>query len=226
MDGSRESTPKRRQGQRHPAEHWLCAGASYNGDRGKVPIESPRAHERRWLVIFLHWFAFLLALCCVGAALFLAWYVPYWFPEWYSTATRWLYTHMLFATVLGIILVGFLLFWLLLWKLLQRQVAAEPELKDRIDLESKSRQTLVQIVGGAAALGALYFTAQTLQVSQETLRTTRDGQITDRFTKAIDQLGKETLDVRLGGIYALGRIANDSPKDHWQIMEVLTAYVR
>src|SRR5262249_48889378 len=123
-------------------------------------------------------------------------------------------------------LVGFLLFWLLLWKLPQRQVAAVPEVKDRIDLESKSRQTLVQIVGGAAALGALYFTAQTLQVSQETLRTTRDGQITDRFTKAIDQLGKETLDVRLGGIYALGRIANDSPKDHWQIMEVLTAYVR
>jgi Pentapeptide repeats (8 copies) len=32
--------------------------------------------------------------------------------------------------------------------------------------------------------------------------------------------------VRLGGIYALERIAHDSPRDHWTIVEVLTAYVR
>jgi hypothetical protein len=30
----------------------------------------------------------------------------------------------------------------------------------------------------------------------------------------------------LGGIYALERIARDSEKDHWTIIEVLTAYVR
>jgi Pentapeptide repeats (8 copies) len=35
-----------------------------------------------------------------------------------------------------------------------------------------------------------------------------------------------TLEVRLGGIYALERIARDSPRDRWTIMEVLTAYVR
>ena len=34
------------------------------------------------------------------------------------------------------------------------------------------------------------------------------------------------LEVRLGGIYALERIAGDSPRDHWTIMEILTAYVR
>jgi hypothetical protein len=57
----------------------------------------------------------------------------------------------------------------------------------------------------------------------------REGQITDRFTKAIAQLGEqgpEKLAVRLGGIYALERIAKDSKDDHWPIMEVLTAYVR
>ena len=32
--------------------------------------------------------------------------------------------------------------------------------------------------------------------------------------------------IRLGGIYALERIAKDSEKDHGPIMEVLTAYVR
>ena len=50
--------------------------------------------------------------------------------------------------------------------------------------------------------------------------------ITDRFSKAVEQLGSQDIDVRLGGIYSLERIAKDSPKDHWTVMEVLTAYVR
>jgi hypothetical protein len=132
--------------------------------------------------------------------------------------SRFLAEHLLFAVALSISCI-LLLFWLLLWKLPQWQVAAVPEMKDRIDLESKSRQTLAQILGGAALLVGLYFTSQTL-------RTTQEGQITDRFTKAIDQLGKDILAVRLGGIYALERIARDSESDHWAVMEVLTAFVR
>jgi hypothetical protein len=85
----------------------------------------------------------------------LAWRIPYWFPGWYSIAIRWLDTHMLFAVVLCIVLLVFLLFWLLLWKLPQWQVTAVPEIKDRIDLESKARQTLAQILGGAALLVGL-----------------------------------------------------------------------
>jgi pentapeptide repeat protein len=65
-----------------------------------------------------------------------------------------------------------------------------------------------------------------LQNAQEELRLTRQGQITERFTRAIDQLGNESLETRLGGIYALQRIARESEEDHWAIMEVLTAYVR
>jgi len=34
------------------------------------------------------------------------------------------------------------------------------------------------------------------------------------------------MDIRLGGIYALERIARDSWNDHPQVVEVLTAYVR
>lgn len=34
------------------------------------------------------------------------------------------------------------------------------------------------------------------------------------------------MELRLGAIYALERIARDSWKDHWPIMEVLTAYIR
>ena len=34
------------------------------------------------------------------------------------------------------------------------------------------------------------------------------------------------MEIRLGGIYALERISNESEKDYWPIMEILTAYVR
>jgi hypothetical protein len=61
---------------------------------------------------------------------------------------------------------------------------------------------------------------------RRTLDTTRDGQIADRYTRAIDQLGSTTVDVTIGGIYALERIANDSPRDHSMVMEVLSACIR
>jgi hypothetical protein len=149
-----------------------------------------------------------------GCILLIAFGIPYLFPHWDVYVTQFVRTHLLFIGALLVILL-----FLLLWKCPQRQVATVPKMKDRLDLELKSRQTLVQILGGAAALGALYFTAQTL-------RTTQEGQITDRFTKAITQLGDKNLEIRLGGIYALERISKDSQSDHWSVMEVLTAFVR
>ena len=50
--------------------------------------------------------------------------------------------------------------------------------------------------------------------------------ITESFSKAIEQLGSDKLEVRLGGIYALERISQESPQDHWTVMENLTAFVR
>ena len=50
--------------------------------------------------------------------------------------------------------------------------------------------------------------------------------MTDRYTKAIEQLGSDKLDVRIGGIYALERIARDSAIDHPAVMEVLSAFIR
>jgi uncharacterized protein YjbI with pentapeptide repeats len=54
----------------------------------------------------------------------------------------------------------------------------------------------------------------------------RDRRITDSFTKAVELLGSDKLEARLGAIYALERIARESKRDHWPIMETLTAYVR
>lgn len=91
-------------------------------------------------------------------------------------------------------------------------------------IENEARKTLSQIIGGFIVIVSLILTGANLAI---TSRLTQEGQITDRFTKAITQLGdKDKLEVRLGGIYALERIAKDSEKDHWTIMEVLSAYVR
>jgi hypothetical protein len=95
---------------------------------------------------------------------------------------------------------------------------------------------LAQILAGTALLSGLYFTWRGQRLTQkgqeETQRLTEQGQITERFTRAIEQLGatpddkSKNLELRLGGIYALERIAKESEEDHWSIMEVLTAYVR
>ncbi len=61
---------------------------------------------------------------------------------------------------------------------------------------------------------------------EQTLAVTQRGQVTDRFTKAIEQLGNEKVDVRLGGVYALEQIARDARDVQWPIIEILTAFVR
>jgi hypothetical protein len=87
------------------------------------------------------------------------------------------------------------------------------------------------------AVAALIYTNQAnanqLRVQQEAnlaqQRLTEQGQITDRFSRAIDQLGQEgtdKLDLRLGGIYGLERIMRDSSADEPAIVEVLCAFVR
>jgi len=115
--------------------------------------------------------------------------------------------------------------------------------KDHEELKAQNdvRTTLLQGLGAllvltGAAIGATVAyrgvretrrqIAQTAADNQEQFTLTRQGQITDRYTKAIEQLGSDKLDVRLGGIYALERIAKDSERDHPTVVEVLGAFVR
>lgn len=81
------------------------------------------------------------------------------------------------------------------------------------------RKTTIQIAGGLVVAIGLYLTWHRIQVTEE-------GQVTDRFSTAVEQLGNQRLEVRLGGIYALERIAQDSPRDHWTVMETLSAFIR
>lgn len=108
--------------------------------------------------------------------------------------------------------------------------------KDLLQVETASRgmvlqsvATTVQSITVLVAVFGLAGTCTNLQLAQQ-------GQITDRFTKAIEQLGsvrdaadgkkEANLELRLGGIYALERIASDSPRDRRVVVEVLVTYVR
>ena len=82
-----------------------------------------------------------------------------------------------------------------------------------------ARGRLLTLGAGLLAAGALLFTARNFSLS-------REGQVTDRYTKAITQVGDEKLDVRIGGIYALERVARDSARDHPTVMEVMCVFIR
>jgi uncharacterized protein YjbI with pentapeptide repeats len=105
--------------------------------------------------------------------------------------------------------------------------AAKWQARDsRLKLQNDARSTLLQGLGGLAVLLAAFYTYQQVQTGRRQLNLAQQGQVTERFTRAIDQLGSDHLDVRLGGIYALERIARDSPDDQATIAEILTAYIR
>jgi hypothetical protein len=82
-----------------------------------------------------------------------------------------------------------------------------------------ARGRLLTLGAGLFAGGVLLYTARNFGLS-------RQGQVTDRYTKAVEQFGSDKLDVRIGGIYALERIARDSRRDQSTVMEVLAAFVR
>ena len=100
-----------------------------------------------------------------------------------------------------------------------------------------ARGRLLTLGAGLLAGGALLFTAlnfnllrrnseQADQWQRRTHELTEQGQVTDRYTKAVEQLGSDKLAVRIGGIYALERVARDSERDYPTVIEVLTAFVR
>jgi hypothetical protein len=105
-------------------------------------------------------------------------------------------------------------------------------LQAETDNEFKAVTLAVQGIGAITLAIGGYFAWRNLRATLAKLDIDHEAQITNRFTQAIGQLGADNkegapiLEVRLRGIYALERIAADSPRDHWSIVEILTAYVR
>jgi hypothetical protein len=168
----------------------------------------------------------------------------------------------LLATIIWIVIVVGLIAGLigLIWTLLT--IASPGTANETWDF----RFLLAQLAAITTVLGAVVafpVTLNRLHIATLDHETKRDGQITDRINKAVENLGatrtlkrqrkrssgkpayehdlmgnpvyskpifeeitEPNLEMRIGAIYALERIAQDSLRDHVQIMEILTAYIR
>lgn len=89
----------------------------------------------------------------------------------------------------------------------------------RLIAEASVRSTILQFVAGFFVVLGIAYTAIQVRISRET-------HYTDRYTKAIDQLGHEKPIVRVGGIVALRRLASNSIEDRPMVIDVLTGYLR
>ncbi|MBD2078466.1 pentapeptide repeat-containing protein [Leptolyngbya sp. FACHB-17] len=116
--------------------------------------------------------------------------------------------------------------------------------KDRLTLENSITGSAIQAVGGLLLLVTAWVSIQNLrstqksvelaqkdleatqEIAQKNLEAIQEKQVTERFTQAITQLGSDKFEVRLGAIYSLGRIAKDSGKDRWTIIEILISFIQ
>ncbi len=110
----------------------------------------------------------------------------------------------------------------------------------RLTLETQIRDTGAKflwaglsLAGAALVWRYLHLLAQVVENSSKTLAAAErtaffaaQASETERFARAMALLGDEKMEVRLGGVYALERLARESARDHGPIMEVLAAYVR
>ena len=82
------------------------------------------------------------------------------------------------------------------------------------------------LLAATAAIGALWFTGQSLRATNAQLGISQQTAVTDRFRLAAEQLASDKINVRLSGIYLLQRLAYDSPADQATVYAVLAAFVR
>ncbi|WP_316784331.1 pentapeptide repeat-containing protein [Streptomyces sasae] len=83
---------------------------------------------------------------------------------------------------------------------------------DRAELAKGSAALVTGLRTAVVALTAALGAGVALLYTARTYRLTRRGQITDRFTKALERLGSNEIYVRIGGILALEQIVQDAPE--------------
>jgi len=175
-------------------------------------------------------------------------------PEQYGNPQSWSSFRRIAVVVLGMLAAAVLLvfaLWVLPNVLTHPTRGLSPA--ERFKAENDVRTALVATIVALGALAGLVFTGlnlrlsrQTLQATfqsledarsaqrasdeaqRETLRLQRESQIAERYSKAIEQLGdRQATDVRTGAVYALEKIASDSPDQYHQpVVEMLAAFLR
>ena len=162
-------------------------------------------------------------------------------------ALRDYYVFLIFA-VGGLVLVG--TYWMYLHDIMWsvhvmvgrlRALADAPTGDDFAETLNNLAQGSALLLGVLAATATLSFTLLRTWINERTTRATEEGLITDRINAAVASLGADktvkgfkdgteytrpNIEVRVGAILALERIARMNDSVHIQIMEILCAYVR
>ncbi len=120
-----------------------------------------------------------------------------------------------------------------------RYAVSKPETKPEDLRHLGTAVALLMTVMAAAA--TIIFSIIRVWINERNASAAEEGLITERISKAVEGLGAEktvrdpqqneefsapNLEVRIGAIFALERIAQDSIRDSVQITEILCAYIR
>ena len=151
---------------------------------------------------------------------------------WTRLPRRWRWLLGGIAAVVTIVIVLWFGPWLLTLAP-NHGLTADQELKAKNDV----RTTLVQAVAGLAVASGALITYRTFPDNQQdqakrhdreerTFRLHQSQQVTDTYTKAVEQLGSDQAPVRLGALYSLERLAQDDPSRRQTVVDVMCAYLR
>jgi uncharacterized protein YjbI with pentapeptide repeats len=111
-----------------------------------------------------------------------------------------------------------------IWHLPARMYPAHDQADARAALQGG---LLTAAAALTAVAGALIALDETRQANAETKAANVNTHVRELYVEAVKLLNEpDNLGIRLGGIYALERIAVDSPADQRTVVEVLSAFVR
>ncbi len=124
-----------------------------------------------------------------------------------------------------------------LWRWIDSLALANPVDKDRATAQLDAVKVAASIAVGGGGLFALYLGArrqrtQELELDQrervqDDIRHDSDARrVTELYAKASEQLGSDKAPVRLAGLYAMERLAQDNPGQRQTVVNVLCAYLR
>lgn len=90
------------------------------------------------------------------------------------------------------------------------------------------RTAIAGVILGTGALGTFWINARNQRTTDNTYRLALRGQLTERYSKCVEQLGSESPEVRIGGLYGLEQFATESASDTDQslVVEILSSFVR
>ncbi len=163
---------------------------------------------------------------------FKAWWKKDVLPEW-EKATSFKRIYIVFSCIIGVILA-------ILFLALCSQIILLPFGVSKVkEIDSNFALAFLGTVSGGVALFTGYIAilrsetnTRQNEIANDQNKITEQGLITDRINKAVEGLCKNDADgnpfiqVRVGALYALERIAQDSIRDHVRIIKILCAYIR